>query len=422
MSRRRMPSLYIQVLIAVALGIALGYAAPETAAKTQIISDIFIKLIKMLIAPIIFCTVVSGVGNMGDMRQAGRVGIKALGYFIVLSGVSLLMGLFAANWLQPGAGLKASAPASTLSTMHTAPLPHSFGEFVMHVIPETIASPLVSGDTLQVLFVALLFAAALMVLGNKVRVFKQGIEDVGELLFVMIGFVTKLAPLAAFGAMASTIGHYGAEALLPLIKLVATFYGTCILFVLVVLGGVLRWAGLNIFQFLLYIRDELLIVFGTSSSETVLPRMLAKLEALGCERPVVDMVLPTGYSFNLDGTALYLTLAAIFLAQATGNPLSFGDELVLLGVMMLASKGAAGVTGAGFAVLAASIGAVGHIPAESLALIIGVDRFMSTGRALTNMVGNGVATVVLARWEKALDLPKARAVLAGKRKVVLENL
>ncbi|MEJ0010527.1 MAG: C4-dicarboxylate transporter DctA [Alphaproteobacteria bacterium] len=418
----KMPGLFAQVIVAILLGVALGQLAPDVAVKMQLLGDVFIKLIKMLIAPVIFCTIVSGVSNMGDMGQAGRVGIKALGFFFVVSAIALLLGLVVANVAKPGAGVAVSASAAASPDVPGGTgMPHSVADFVMRIIPDTIVGAFVGGEILQVLLVALLFAAALMVCGKETAKLKSLIEEVAHALFAIIGFVMKLAPLGTFGAMAATVGHYGIASLIPLGKLLLTFYFTCFIFIFPVLALMLRWTGLGLWSFLVYLKDEIVIVFGTSSSETVLPRLLDKLEALGCERSVVGMVLPTGYSFNLAGTAIYLTLAAIFLSQATDNPLSLHEQLILLGVMMLSSKGAAGVTGAGFVVLASSIGMVGHIPAASLALILGVDRFMSQGRALTNLVGNSVVTVVLAKWEGALDLPKAKAILKGTRKATLES-
>ncbi len=417
--------LYVQVLIAIFIGVALGHFKPDLAQEMKPLGDAFIKLIKMLVGPIIFCTVVTGIASMDNMKQAGRIGIKAMIYFAILSGFSLLIGLVVANTFQPGAGM--NVDASKLSTEAVAQYTggkektESLSEFLLHIIPKTAVDAFASGEILQVLFFALLFAGAVMVMGEKARPVVKLIDQMSHIFFTIIGFIMKLAPLGAFGAMAFTVGAYGLASLIPLGKLLLCFYFTCIVFIFVIIGGIMAYTGLNIFKFLSYIKEEIFIVFGTCSSETVFPRMVDKLTALGCHKSVVGMVLPTGYSFNLDGTAIYLTMAAIFLAQATNTPMTIQEELILLGVMMLTSKGAAGVVGTAFVALAATLAAIGHIPVASIALILGIDRFMAEGRAVTNLIGNGAATLFIAKLEGALDVKQARAVLEGKKPATLET-
>lgn len=417
--------LYAQVLIAIALGVLLGILAPEWGVKMKVLGDAFIKLIKMLIAPIIFCTVVTGIAAMDNMQTAGRLAVKALAYFLIMTVFSLLIGLVVANTVQPGAGMNVdpaqlSTDAVAQYTGDSAKL-ETLPEFLLHIIPKTMVDAFAKGEILQVLLVALLFAAAVVSMGKKAKPVVEFIDSLSHILFTIVGMVMRVAPLGAFGAMAFTIGEYGIGALAQLGQLLLCFYVTCLLFVFVVLGGVMRLIGLRILDFLRYIKEEIFIVLGTSSSETVFPRMIDKLTALGVQRSVVGMVLPTGYSFNLDGSMIYLTLAAVFLAQATNTPLSLQEELLLLGVMMITSKGAAGVTGSGFIVLAASLGTVGSVPVASVALILGIDRFMSEGRAITNLIGNGVATLVVGRMEKAVDMGTAKKVLSGKKKTHLET-
>jgi aerobic C4-dicarboxylate transport protein len=413
--------LYLQVLIAITLGVVVGMAAPEWAVKMKILGDAFIKLIKMLIGPIIFCTVVTGVAAMENLQKAGRLAVKALGYFFVMSLVSLAIGLLVANGFEPGAGMRIDPAQLTGEkaakyTSEAAKL-ESLPDFILHIIPVSLFDAFAKGEVLQVLLVALLFAAAVVLAGERARPVVTLIEQFSHLLFVIVGMVMRLAPLGAFGAMAFSVGEYGIGTLLDLLKLLGCFYITCLLFVLVILGGMMRAIGLSLFRFLRYIREELFIVLGTSSSETVFPRMIDKLNALGVEKSVTGMVLPTGYSFNLDGTMIYLTLAAVFLAQATNTPLSLGEQCLLLGVMMLTSKGAAGVVGSAFIVLTAALEALGTVPVASVALILGIDRFMAEGRSITNLIGNGVATLVIARWEKALDVEKARGVLKREAEI-----
>lgn len=409
--------LYVQVLAAILAGILLEHFYPEVGTAMKPLGDGFIKLIKMLIAPIIFCTVVHGIASMEDMKKVGRVGIKALIYFEVMTTLALIIGLVVVNLWAPGVGM--NVDAATLDTRGIATYTAKAGQqgtvdFLLHIIPNTVVGAFAEGEILQVLLIAILFAFALQSLGAYGRPVLHGIDMIAQVFFRIVGYVMKVAWLGAFGAMAFTIGRYGLGTLVALGSLMAGFYVTCLLFVLGVLGATAALCGFSILKFIRYIKEELLIVLGTSSSETVLPRMLAKLENLGCEKSVVGLVIPTGYSFNLDGTCIYLTMAAMFLAQATNADLSLGQQLGLIGILLLTSKGAAGVTGSGFIVLAATLASVGTVPVASIALILGVDRFMSEARALTNLVGNGVATVVVAKWEGALDEGRLNRVLDGE--------
>ncbi len=410
MARRRVLGavrhLYVQVLIAIALAILLGWLAPDTAVTMKPLGDAFIKAIKLMIAPIIFCTVVQGIAGMSDLRRVGRVGVKALVYFELVTTAALAIGLIVSNVWRPGAGMNidpASLDAKSIQPYTTQAAQQSVVDFLLHIIPSQFGDAFATGEIVQVLFIAILFGFALFALGERGTVVVNFIDQLTQVLFRMVGVIMRAAPLGAFGAMAFTIGRYGVGTLLSLGQFMAGFYLTCMLFVLVVLGLIARWAGFSIFRFIAYIKEELLIVLGTSSSESALPRLMAKLELLGCEKSVVGLVVPTGYAFNLDGTCIYLTLATLFLAQATNTALPLGDQLAILAVLLLTSKGAAAVTGGGFITLAATLGSVGHIPVASIALILGIDRFMSEARALTNLVGNGVATVVVAKWEGALD-------------------
>jgi aerobic C4-dicarboxylate transport protein len=378
------------------------------------LGDGFIKLIKMLIAPIIFCTVVHGIAGMKDLKRVGRVGLKALIYFEVLTTLALVVGLIVVNIWQPGAGINADLKTidpRSIQIYTTKAGQQSTVEFFLNIIPSTIVGAFAEGEILQVLFFAILFAFALSLMGEHAKPVTAFIDIVSHALFGIVGMIMKVAPLGAFGAMAFTIGKYGIGTLLSLGKLMAGFYATCLIFIFVVLGTVAYFAGFSIFKFIKYIKEELLIVLGTSSSESVLPRMINKLENLGCNESVVGLVIPTGYSFNLDGTCIYLTMAAIFLAQATNTELSLWQQLGMIAILLLTSKGAAGVTGSGFIVLAATLSSVGTIPVASIALILGVDRFMSEARALTNLIGNGVATVVVSKWENALDEKRLRKQL-----------
>ncbi len=407
-------SLYLQVLIAVVIGIALGHLRPELGAEMKPLGDAFIKLIKMIIAPIIFCTVVVGIAGMEDMKKVGKTGGLALLYFEVMSTVALVIGLVIVNLVQPGADMHVDV--TTLDTKgiaaYTGPgKMASTTEFLMNIIPSSVVDAFAKGEILQVLLFAVLFGFSLHKFGGRGTQVFDFIEKFSHVLFSIVGVIMKLAPIGAFGAMAFTIGKYGIASLFSLGKLMGTFYLTCLIFVLVVLGIVTWLHGFSIFKFIKYIKEELLIVLGTSSSESVLPRMMEKMENLGVKKSVVGLVIPTGYSFNLDGTSIYLTMAAVFIAQATDTPMTLIQQLTLLAVLLLTSKGAAGVTGSGFIVLAATLSAVGHVPVAGLALILGIDRFMSEARALTNLVGNGVATVVVAKWTGDLDTKRLQAAL-----------
>ncbi|WP_026201080.1 dicarboxylate/amino acid:cation symporter [Cupriavidus sp. UYPR2.512] len=406
--------LYVQVLLAICVGILLGHYWPDTGVAMKPLGDGFIKLIKMIIGPIIFCTVVTGIAGMSDMKKVGRVGGKALLYFEVVSTFALLIGLGAAHLLKPGVGfnidpatLDTKAIAQYVSKAHG----QSTVEFLMHIIPDTVFSAFANGDILQILLVSLFFGSALAVLGERARIVVQLIEQVSKVFFHIVHVITKVAPIGAFGAMAFTIGKYGLGSLVPLLKLIGTFYFTAIVFVVFVLGTVARLTGFSILRFISYIKEELLIVLGTSSSEAALPHMMEKLEKLGCSRSVVGLVVPTGYSFNLDGTNIYMTMAVIFIAQATGIELTLMQQLTILTVAMITSKGASGVTGSGFITLAATLAVVPTIPVAGMVLILGIDRFMSECRALTNIIGNGVATVVVSAWERELDRKKLNRVL-----------
>ncbi len=407
-------SLYFQVITAIVIGILLGHFLPETGAAMKPLGDGFIKLIKMIIAPIIFCTVVVGIAGMEDMKSVGKTGGYALLYFEVVSTVALIVGLVLVNTLNPGGGM--NVDPATLDTksvvQYTGPgKMQSTTDFLLNIIPNTFTDAFAKGEMLQVLLIAVLFGFALHKFGGRGTLVFDMIEKFSHVLFVIVGYIMKLAPIGAFGAMSFTIGKYGLGSLASLAKLMGTFYLTCLLFIFVVLGGIARFHGFSIWKFIKYIKEELLIVLGTSSSESVLPRMMAKMENLGVRKSTVGLVIPTGYSFNLDGTSIYLTMAAVFIAQATNTPLTLIQEITLLAILLLTSKGAAGVTGSGFIVLAATLSAVGNVPVAGLALILGVDRFMSEARALTNLIGNGVATVVVGKWTNDLNADRMRAVL-----------
>ena len=406
--------LYVQVLTAIAIGVLLGYYYPATGVAMKPLGDGFIKMIKMIITPIIFCTVVSGITGMEDMKKVGRVGVKALLYFEVVSTLSLAIGLTVVTLIQPGAGFNADVSkldTKALASYTTGAKSLSTTDFLMNIIPNSVVDAFAKGDILQVLFFALLFGFALSLLGEKGKPVVRFIDQICQALFGVVGFIMRLAPIGAFGAMAFTIGKFGVGSLSKLGMLMGSFYLTCLIFIFVVLGTICKLSGFSIFKFIKYIKEELLIVLGTSSSESVLPRMMAKMENLGCTKSVVGLVIPTGYSFNLDGTSIYLTMAAVFVAQATNTKLTLTQTLTILAVLLLTSKGAAAVTGGGFITLAATFSAIPTIPVAGLALILGVDRFMSEARALTNMVGNGVATVVVSRWENELDMNRMTAVL-----------
>ncbi|MBD8530132.1 MULTISPECIES: dicarboxylate/amino acid:cation symporter [unclassified Massilia] len=408
--------LYVQVLFAIVMGVLLGVFYPELGTKMKPLGDGFIKLIKMIIAPVIFCTVVAGIAGMQDMKKVGRVGGKALLYFEVVSTFALAIGLVVANVAKPGAGFNvdvAHLDASAIAQYTDKAKSQSTVDFLMNIIPNTFIDAFAKGDILQVLLIAILFGVALSMLGERGRGTTKIIEDFSHVIFGVVNIVMKLAPIGAFGAMAFTIGKYGLASLIPLAKLMGSFYLTCGLFVVVVLGTIAKMTGFSIFKFIGYIKEELLIVLGTSSSESALPALMRKLEKLGCSKSVVGLVVPTGYSFNLDGTNIYMTMAALFVAQATNTELTLMQELTILAVAMLTSKGASGITGAGFITLAATLAVVPTIPVAGMALILGIDRFMSECRALTNFVGNGVATVVVSKWENELDKGRMDAVLAG---------
>lgn len=418
--------LYFRVLVAIAIGIALGHFYPELGAQMKPLGDGFIKLIKMLIAPIIFCTVVVGIASMENLKKVGRVGLLAVIYFEVVSTLALTVGVVVVNVLRPGAGMNvnpATLDAKAIADYSYAAKTQSHGtvDFLLQMIPNTVVDAFAKGEILQVLLFSVLFGFALFLYGEKGKPFLNLIDQAAHTLFGIVGIIMKVAPIGAFGAMAFTIGKYGVGSLASLGKLMGVFYLTCLLFIFGVLGLIARLTGFSIWQFIKYIKEELLIVLGTSSSESVLPRMMIKLENLGCSKSVVGLVIPTGYSFNLDGTSIYLTMAAIFVAQATNVPLTLGDQLTVLGVLLLTSKGAAGVTGSGFITLAATLASVSAIPVAGLALILGVDRFMSEARALTNLIGNGVATLVVAKLDKELDENRMRKHLAQETGVEAEE-
>jgi aerobic C4-dicarboxylate transport protein len=409
--------LYVQVLFAIACGVLLGYFEPKLGVDLKPLGDGFIKLVKMIIAPVIFCTVVHGIAGMQDMKKVGRVGGKALLYFELVSTLALVIGLLVANIAKPGAGFNAD-----LSTLDTKAIDgftakahaQSTVDFILNIIPNTFIDAFAKGDILQVLLIAILFGFSLAAMGEKGKPVFDFVEQVSHVLFGIVNSVMKLAPLGAFGAMAFTIGKYGVGSLVPMAKLMGAFYLTCGLFIFVVLGAIARYTGFSIVKFIKYIREELLIVLGTSSSESALPKLMNKLEKMGCSRSVVGLVVPTGYSFNLDGTNIYMTMAALFIAQATNTELTLMQELTIVGVAMLTSKGASGITGAGFITLASTLAVVPSIPIAGMALILGIDRFMSEARALTNIIGNAVATVVVSRSENELDMDQMRLALNGE--------
>ena len=409
-------SLYVQVIVAITIGILLGHYYPETGVALKPLGDGFVKLIKMVIAPIIFCTVVSGIAGMQSMKSVGKTGGYALLYFEIVSTIALIIGLVVVNVVQPGAGMHidvSTLNASSVAAYAAAGAQQTTVGFLLNVIPNTVVGAFANGDILQVLMFSVLFGFALHRLGSYGKPVLDLIDRFAHVMFNIINMIMKLAPIGAFGAMAFTIGQYGVGSLVQLGYLMACFYITCVLFILVVLGGICRAHGFSVIKLIRYIREELLIVLGTSSSESALPRMLAKMERLGAKKSVVGLVIPTGYSFNLDGTSIYLTMAAVFIAQATDTTMDITHQITLLLVLLVASKGAAGVTGSGFIVLAATLSAVGHLPVAGLALILGIDRFMSEARALTNLIGNAVATVVVAKWVKELDTDTLQAELAS---------
>ena len=411
MSSNKSKNLYLQVLAAIAIGVLLGHFFPDIGTTMKPLGDGFIKLIKMIIAPIIFCTVVVGIAGMEDMKKVGKTGAYALLYFEVISTVALVVGLIIINVIQPGASMHVdphSLDTNSISSYVGPGKMQTTVEFLLNIIPTSVVDAFAKGDMLQVLLFSMLFGFALHSFGGRGTLVFDFIEKFSHVLFNIVGIIMKVAPLGAFGAMAFTIGKYGVGSLASLGKLMGTFYLTCLVFIFVILGTIAKLHGFNIWKFIKYIKEELFIVLGTSSSEAALPRMMMKLENLGATKSVVGLVIPTGYSFNLDGTSIYLTMAAMFIAQATDTPMTLIQQITLLAVLLLTSKGAAGVTGSGFIVLAATLSAVGNVPVAGLALILGIDRFMSEARALTNLVGNGVATLVVAKWCGELDTQQLR--------------
>jgi aerobic C4-dicarboxylate transport protein len=407
--------LYIQVLIAIAVGIFIGHFWPDLGKALKPLGDGFISLIKMMIGPVIFCTVVHGIGSMRDLKKIGRVGVKTLVYFEVVSTLALLIGLIVGEVLQPGKGFDidvASLDPKAVAGYVTKAKQEGIVGHLLAIIPDTFISAFAKGDLLQVLLISILTGFAISRLGELGEKINNVINAMAQIFFGIIRIIVRAAPVGALGAMAFTVGAYGVASLVNLLELIATFYLTSLLFVLVVLGTIARFAGFSILRFLAYIKDELLIVLGTSSSETVLPHMIQKMDRLGASKSVVGLVVPTGYSFNLDGTNIYMTLATLFLAQATNTHLTLGHLLGILVIAMVTSKGASGVTGAGFVTLAATLAIVPDVPIESLAILVGIDKFMSECRALTNLVGNGVATIVISRWEGELDVDKLHETMA----------
>src|SRR3954470_5570277 len=415
---RLLRQLWFQVLVAMAAGAVLGYLRPTLGAQMQPLGDAFVNLIRMIIGPVIFCTVVHGIAAMNDMKRVGRVALKALIWFEAITLVALVFALVAVNLWQPGAGMNvdpAALDASTVKSYATAAQHQTLAEFLLHIVPGTFVSAFVQGDVLQVLFVSVLFAFALALVGEPARPVLDFIGRLSQVFFRIVGLIMWVAPLGAFGAIAFTVGRFGAASLLSLGALIIEFYVVCLLFVFVVLGGVARAMGVSILRLLYYIREELLIVAATTSSETVLPRLVQKLQALGCEESVVGLVIPRGLSFNLDGTCLYLATVAVFLAQATNTPLSLEQQLVLVGVALLTSKGAAGVAGAAFVVLAATLSSVGSVPVASVALVLGIHRLMAEALTFVNVVGNALAAIVVSKSEKAIDLEKLQATIGLRR-------
>ena len=408
--------LYFQVLLGFLLGIAVGYLWPGFGESLKPLGDGFIKLIKMLLAPIIFGTVVVGIAKMGNLKEVGRVGIKALIYFEIVSTLALAIGLVVVNVMQPGAGMNIDATkleAKSLNTYTTAAQQQDAVGFVMNIIPSSFADAFVQGNMLQIILISVLFGLALAQLPDRGKVIVEVIDSVLHGLFGIVRFVMYLAPLAAFGAMAFTIGKYGLGTLVPFGKLIGGIYLTSAIFIFLVLGIIARMNRFSLWQYLKFFKDEILITFATASSEAVLPRMMVKLEQLGCAKPVVGLVLPAGYTFNADGSSIYLTMGAIFVAQATNTPLTLGEQLVVLAVCLFTSKGSAGVAGAGFIALAATLASMDKIPVAGLVLLVGIDRFVNAARAVTNLIGNGLATIVVARWEKAFDEKRAGAMFNG---------
>lgn len=409
-------TLYVQVLVGITAGVLLGHFYPTVGAELKPLGDLFIKLIRMVLAPIIFASVVVGIARMGSIKETGRVGAKAMLYFEICSTLALVMGLAVVNIIKPGAGMNidpGTLDTAAIRNYTAAAQHHTMSEFLMNIVPNTIVGAFAQGEMLQIIFFSLLFAFALSRLGSKVAPLVDGLDMFLHGMFGIVRYVMYVAPIGAFGGIAFTIAKYGIGTLASYAQLMGAVYATCILFVVIVLGAVMRLCRVPLWGFLKYIKDELLIVLGTASTEAVLPQMLMKMEAMGCQKQVVGLVLPTGYTFNADGTAIYLTMAAIFIAQATNVDMSLWDQLVILGVMLLTSKGSAGVAGAGFVALAASLASMNKIPVSGLVLLVGIDRFLNEARAITNLIGNGVATIAVARWENALDLGQMRRAFAA---------
>lgn len=414
--RKLASTLYIQVIIGLAAGILLGHFYPNIGVELKPLGDLFIKLIKMLLAPIIFASVVVGIARMGTVKETGRVGAKAMIYFEICSTVALVFGLVVVNLVQPGVGMNidpAHIDTASIKSYTAAAEHHTTLDFLMNIVPASVVGAFAQGNMLQIILFSLLFSFALSRLGPKVTPLVDGLDMFLQGMFGVVRIVMHLAPIGAFGGIAFTIAKYGIGTLNSFAELMLAVYVTCFLFVVLVLGAVMRYCGVPLWGFLKYIKDEILIVLGTASTEAVLPQMLMKMEAMGCEKKVVGLVLPTGYTFNADGTAIYLTMAAIFIAQATNVDMTLWDQLVILGVMLLTSKGSAGVAGAGFVALAATLASMNKIPLSGLVLLVGIDRFLNEARAVTNLIGNGVATIAVAKWEGALDMDKMRRAFAA---------
>lgn len=425
MNKNFFKSLHFQVFASIIIGILVGYLYPAFGESMKPLGDAFIKLIKMIIGPIIFCTIVVGIAGMGDMKKVGRVGGKALLYFEAVTTCSLFFGVFLVNWLQPGSGMNvdvSSLDSSAVAMYASGAQSHTAGDFFMNIIPNTVVDGFAKGEILQILLFSVMFGWSLSKFGEKGQRLLGVISDMSHVFFGLVDIIMKLAPIGTFGAMAFTIGKYGIESLGPLMKLLGTFYFACFLFVVLIIWPIAKWAGISFIKYLKYFKEELLVVFGTASSESVLPRMMEKLEKVGCSKSIVGLVVPTGYSFNLDGTSIYLTVAAIFLAQATNTDLTAMQQVTIIAVLLLTSKGASGVTGSGFIVLAATLSTIPTIPVGALALIFGVDRFMTQGRALTNLIGNGIATFVVAEWENELDKDKMKKVMYEEKEAEPESV
>jgi len=415
--------LYFQILLGIVAGVIVGYLDPKLGVELKPLGDLFIKLIRMLLAPIIFASVVVGIARMGNIREAGRVGLKAILYFEILSTLSLVLGMIVINIVKPGAGMNIDAghiDAASITSYTTVAQHSTITEFFMNIVPNSVVGAFAQGEMLQIILFSILFAIALTRMGERAKPLVDLLDLFLHGMFGIVRIVMYVAPIGAFGAIAFTIGRYGIGTLASFGQLMVAVYLTCVLFVVLVLGTVMRLCRISLWSFMKYIKDEILIVFGTASTEAVLPQMLMKMEAMGCQKSVVGMVLPTGYTFNADGTAIYLTMAAIFVAQATNVDLSIWDQLLILGVMLLTSKGSAGVAGAGFVALAATLSSMHKIPVSGLVLLLGIDRFLNEARAVTNLIGNGVATIAIARWEGVLDDRQAAKALSGRQRETIE--